>query len=147
MIPVPWTKVRGFIYCLVNLIWNPILQFATWKISKISGRICSVGTVFLREFQVLDEGFKFYRISDILVSLEHILFVMEIMETCYFCADRFGFVVLPTKIFLVIRRLIGQENSLARQCWTKNVENSRSSSVAGLLLPDLFQLRLFYLDK
>ncbi len=69
---------------------------------KISGRICSLGTVFLRHFPVFDEGVQFFRVSDILVLFERVFFIMECMETCFFGADRFGFVVIPKKKFSVI---------------------------------------------
>ncbi len=68
---------------------------------KISGRICSVGTVFLMQLQLLDEEVIFSRISDILLSSQRVFFVMERLETLYFCADRFGFVVNPKKQFFV----------------------------------------------
>ena len=69
---------------------------------KIAGRICCVGTVFVCHLPVLNESVQFMRFSDILVSSGRILFIMEHMETCYLCVDRFAYVVIPQKTFMVI---------------------------------------------
>ena len=69
---------------------------------KISGRICYVGSVFLRFWPILDQSVTFFRISDILVSDGRFFFVMEDLETCYLCEDRFGFVVIHRKTFIAI---------------------------------------------
>lgn len=74
----------------------------TIKKIKVAGRICSVGSVFLRHMPEHNNSAVFFRIADIILC-DDILFIMEDMITCFLCVDRFSFVVLPQQTFTVIK--------------------------------------------
>ena len=69
---------------------------------KISGRICSIGSVFLSQLPQENTNAVFFRIADVIISGDKILLIMENMVTCYLCVDRFSFVVLPQQTFTVV---------------------------------------------
>ena len=67
---------------------------------KMSGRICSVGTVFLRKLAEDVEGFPvFFRVAEVIMSEFGVYVVMENIVTIFFCRDRFAFIVQPQQTF------------------------------------------------
>lgn len=68
--------------------------FQSLKSVTIAGRLCTVGTVFLRKLPSSNTNAVFFRISEAEVS-KRILFIMEEMDTVFFCQQRFCFIVSP----------------------------------------------------
>lgn len=85
-----------------------ILNFSSFKKCaksfKVSGRICSKGTVFLRDMPGSESLPNFWRVSDILISDDGInLFVFEELLTCIFELDSFSFIVKPMNKFQAMK--------------------------------------------
>lgn len=73
------------------------------KTVKIAGRICSKGTVFLSKLPTLDEQPSFFRIADVILSVNGLYVIMENLKTLFFCEDRFSFIVTPKRNFGVVK--------------------------------------------
>lgn len=80
---------------------NGCFTFQSLKSVTIAGRLCTVGTVFVRQLPSLNTKAVFFRISEAVVS-KRILFIMEEMDTLFFCQQRFCFIVSPLKTFVLV---------------------------------------------
>ncbi len=69
---------------------------------KISGRMCTIGSVFLTKLSSDFDLPTFSQVVDIIVSPEKFMFVMENLCTWYFEYDRFSYVAVPTKKYFSI---------------------------------------------
>lgn len=76
-------------------------KFQTLKSVTISGRLCTVGTVFLRRLPTSESNAVFFRIAEAMVSGK-VFFVMEELHTVLFCQDRFSFIVSPLNTFIFV---------------------------------------------
>jgi len=65
----------------------------------ISGRLCTVGTVFLRRLATSESSAVFLRIAEV---AENFVFVMEELETALFCQGRFSFIISPLNTFIFV---------------------------------------------
>lgn len=94
--------------------WAPILttdcalniesSLRTLKSSKVSGRLCYIGTVFLRDLPTWNTMPVFFRVADMSLHLEssRVIFIMEAMKTIRYDREHFSFLAKPLKLFTAI---------------------------------------------
>lgn len=78
-------------------------NFQPLKTLTLAGRLCSIGTVFLRSLPTWNTLAVFYRIAEAIIA-EQTFLIMEELNTVSFCLDRFSFIVNPKNNFIGIPR-------------------------------------------
>lgn len=70
------------------------------KVAKVCGRICRPHTIFLKEMPSSTSLPLFFQISQILLSDNRDILILEDLETLFFSSDSFSYVVKPSKKIL-----------------------------------------------
>ena len=93
----PWSQLLISRYFL-----EPTHGLRKIETLKISGRICSQGSFFVRSLPGNEILPCFFKIAECYLSNDRVLLILEECETCFFLEDRFSFIVNPLKTFVAV---------------------------------------------